>query len=295
MVNNSWGGDWTEQKLEAFVKYVNAYLTILNHNKTKYNWETIYFDGFAGSGERGQKDETFRADLFFSATNEEENLYQSAAERILSLEQLFDWYYFIDLNKNAIEQLQSRLSGINNIEPKRLQFRSGDCNKFLLELADIMKTSNKYAALVLLDPFGMQINWKSIEKLKNTRTDLWILVPTGVIVNRLLDREGKLLHLEKLISFFGLTEQEIREEFYHTFRHSTLFEDEIEVTSKVDKPINKIINLYIRRLKEIFTYVTKSPLVLRNSKNVPLFHFAFASNNQTGLKIAKDIIGKDNG
>ena len=44
-----WGGPWTEKKLEAFSKYVWSYLAIL---KRQTQWETIYFDGFAGSGER---------------------------------------------------------------------------------------------------------------------------------------------------------------------------------------------------------------------------------------------------
>ena len=295
---DAWGGSWTEQKLNAFVKYVNAYLKILNVYKDKYNWETIYFDGFAGSGEQGQKDDTLRSDMFFTPTDNEEHLYQGAAERVLTQEALFDWYYFIDKNENAIKQLKSKLLSISNIDSDRLQFRSGDCNKILSELAAAMGKSGgkkEYAALVFLDPFGMQIDWESIVKLKNTRTDLWLLVPTGVIINRLLDREGELSHLEKLISFFGLSEADIRKEFYQTTQHSTLFDGNVEVTSKVERPIEKIINLYIRRLKSIFEYVTESPLVLRNSKNVSLFHFAFASNNPTGLKIAKDIIGSNNG
>jgi len=49
-----WGGEWTATKLQAFEDYVNAYLTIINAQKDKYNgWPTtIYFDGFAGSGKR---------------------------------------------------------------------------------------------------------------------------------------------------------------------------------------------------------------------------------------------------
>ena len=39
-----WGGPWTEKKLNAFSKYVNAYLTIL---KAYPHWQTIYFDGFS--------------------------------------------------------------------------------------------------------------------------------------------------------------------------------------------------------------------------------------------------------
>ena len=52
---SSWGGLWTEEKLEAFEKYVNAYLTIMNVSRKKYGWKLIYFDGFAGSGSRTEK------------------------------------------------------------------------------------------------------------------------------------------------------------------------------------------------------------------------------------------------
>ncbi len=48
--SSEWGGRWTEEKLDAFEKYVNAYLTIMNSYKEKYDWKLIYFDGFAGSG-----------------------------------------------------------------------------------------------------------------------------------------------------------------------------------------------------------------------------------------------------
>ena len=51
--SGSWGGPWTEKKLEAFGKYVSVYLKIL---KRQPQWKTIYFDGFAGSGERKNAD-----------------------------------------------------------------------------------------------------------------------------------------------------------------------------------------------------------------------------------------------
>lgn len=49
----NWGGSWTEQKLDAFEAYVDAYLKIMYSTRKKCNgWpqEIIYFDGFAGSG-----------------------------------------------------------------------------------------------------------------------------------------------------------------------------------------------------------------------------------------------------
>ena len=152
-----------------------------------------------------------------------------------------------------------------------------------------MKRNKDYVALVLLDPFGMQIDWKSIASLKDTRTDIWILIPTGVIVNRLLDKACKLPYSHKLQAFFGLEEKEIIEYFYTTETHTTLFGDDEDIVTKVNKPIEKIAALYASQLKTIWKFVMEKPLPLKNSKGVPIFHFVFASNNETALKIAKQI------
>lgn len=283
--NSNWGGLWTEKKLDAFAKYVWSYLAIMK--KASY-WKTIYFDGFAGSGNRKKLQET---DLYrnLGLTIEEESVYKGAAERILNLRNnlTFDYYYFVDTNKQALNKLEQKLSAHEN--DKKLIFRPGDCNEQLIRLADSLK-SNKYAALVLLDPFGMQIDWKSIEHLKDTRSDVWILVPTGVVVNRLLDKKGEITHINKLESFFGLSEQKIRHEFYLKSKQQNLFGEEVESIQKVLNPIEKIVSVYVKQLKSIWKHVTEDPLILVNSKNVPIFHFVFASNNRTALRIAKDII-----
>ena len=158
-------------------------------------------------------------------------------------------------------------------------------------LAGAMQKDKKLASLVLLDPFGMQVDWSSIEMLKGTRTDLWILIPTGVIVNRLLDRKGELTHIEKLKSFFGKDEDFLRDYFY-TISQEQTFVGEIEKIKKVEKPIQKIAELYIKKLKDIFKYVTPEPMVLYNSRNTPIFHFACASNSSVAVKIANEIISK---
>ena len=38
-----WGGRWTEEKLDAFEKYVNAYLTIMNTYREKNGWKLLYY------------------------------------------------------------------------------------------------------------------------------------------------------------------------------------------------------------------------------------------------------------
>ena len=293
MSKDSWGGSWTEQKLDAFEKYVNAYLTIMNKHRDKNGWKLIYFDAFAGSGKRALSNKKEQTSMLFDITTEEENIYQGAAERVIRIKQRgFDYYYFIENDSASRNELENLLSSVKNEKNLDLRFRDGDANEYIHILADTMKNNKKLCSLTLLDPFGMQVNWDSIMQLKDTRTDLWILIPSGVIINRLLDKNGKLNNIDKLVAFFGLSEQEIREYFYEQDnKHNGLFDVDNGI-QKTSMPIQKISMLYIQQLKTIFNEVTKEPLEMKNSRNVPLFHFAFASNNPTALKIARDIIGK---
>lgn len=293
---SSWGGSWTEQKLDAFEKYVNAYLTIMNKYRGKYNWKLIYFDGFAGSGFRNEEISPDDNQLMFDLiddnqiTAEELTPYKGAAERVLSIAQEgFDYYYFIDKDAASSQMLEEKLAPLK--DGRQLEFRHSDANEQVSKLAAAMHNDKKLKSLVLLDPFGMQVDWSSFEKLKGTGTDLWILIPTGVIVNRLLDRKCKLTHIEKLTTFFGKDEEFLRNYFYKTYTERTLF-GETEIVEKVSEPIKKIAELYIQQMHTIFKYVTKEPLVLYNTRNTPIFHFACASNNESAIKIAHEIINK---
>ena len=100
----SWGGAWTEDKLDTFEKYVRAYLTIMNKYRDLYNWKLIYFDGFAGSGSRSidntdDDSDNMILELFENhyIQSEDISMYKGAAERVLDIQQKgFDYYYFID-------------------------------------------------------------------------------------------------------------------------------------------------------------------------------------------------------
>jgi len=289
-----WGGRWTEEKLCAFEKYVHAYLTIMNNNRDKFGWKLLYFDGFAGSGSRGgegsQEKSPLMEDLFDAhyISQEELDTYKGSAERVLNIDlRGFDYYYFIDKDKKATARLDALLSPYK--ESHVIECRADDANNQLRLLSDGLRRNKKLKSLVLLDPFGMQVEWSSIEMLKGSSTDLFILIPSGVIINRLLYRNGASPHYGKLSSFFGLSEAEIKERFYEHRTTQTLFGD-TEIVEKVKNPIQKIYDLYRERLGTIFRYVTEDPLVLYNNHNLPIFHFACASNNETAVKIAGEII-----
>lgn len=295
--NNGWGGSWTEEKLDCFEKYVKAYLTIMNNFRDKFNWKLIYFDGFAGCGDRERKKEgEAKSQALFGEESievEDMNVYQGAAERVVRLEKQmrgFDFYYFIDKYEDNITRLMLKLSQYDT--KGRKCYRCSDANEQALMLSQTLREkSGKYKCLCLLDPFGMTIDWNTIVALAGKSIDLWILVPTGSIVSRLVKNNGELRFPEKLESFFGLPENDIKNRLYVKKTSNGLF-GEIEEVQKVKSIVQEIANLYCDQLGTLFPYVTNTPLVLYNSKNVPIFHFVCASYNSTAVKIAKNIIDK---
>ncbi|MCU0435577.1 MAG: three-Cys-motif partner protein TcmP [Bacteroidia bacterium] len=289
MSNNSWGGQWTEIKLDAFIKYVRAYLTIMK--KYPY-WQTIYFDGFAGVGQRVRDRQGQQIlDLWEGEIPEDIDVYKGASKRVLEEKDLsFDYYYFIDKDKENISSLEQIANNTNHISRNRIIIREDDCNAQLTKLASAL-SKKKLAALIFLDPFGMQIIWDSIQQLKKTRSDIWILIPSGVSINRLLPKNGKTKSKKVLEGFFGLSYDEIHNHFYAKREDLTLF-GQITNEEKIENPIDKIISLYQIQLKKIWTYCSHEPLILYNSKKAPIFHLIFASNNEKALKIANQIISK---
>ena len=143
-----------------------------------------------------------------------------------------------------------------------------------------------------LDPFGMSVEWDVIELVAKTKAiDLWILFPIFA-VNRMLVRGKKPPESwkKRLTTVFGTEDWE--REFYTTHEIADLLG---ETHTQIEKVTDhrKIGQFFVGRLKHIFLDAAE-PLILRNSKNSPLYLFCFAAGNEkgatTGLKIAKDII-----
>lgn len=299
------GGDWTENKLDTFIAYVTAYLTILNKYKSKYGWKTVYFDGFAGAGthiiQASQEKNLFSFD-YSDEELSETTLYKGAVARVLELPEpfRFDRYIFVDKDKSSVESLRQLVNSQPMLSGIAIDIELSDCNQALQRF--VQSLTSRDAALIFLDPFGMQVNWESISDLRHhQRSDIWLLIPSGVAVNRLIKRDGSLLYPDKLERFFGLSEEQMTSIFYQEKdeQQLSLFDlaDDIAITDtepkiKIPNATEKIADIYIQQLKTIWKFVTESPLILYNNSGRAIFHLVFASNNEHGRKIAQQIITK---
>lgn len=278
-MKNQFGGDWTGQKIRIVYDYAKAYLQIM---KGHPYWKTIYFDGFAGTGE-----------IIKEGTEDE--IIEGASSKILSINEpcSFDIYYFVELDVAKAKTLELKIK--NDFPTKNAYVVSKDCNEKLVAMANFLKEKSKkkeiYKVLCFIDPFGMQINWKSLEELTGLGIDLWILVPTGVGANRLLKKNGDISEawLKKLEIFLGIPQKVVYDKFYRTSTSFNLFGEETSIINKENNAIEKIHSLYTEKLLTVFKFVSK-PFRLRNSKNSTMYHFLMATNNINALKIANDII-----
>lgn len=281
---NKFGGDWTENKIDILVEYARAYLHIMNVYAGKNNWKLLYFDGFAGSGfiRRGK--------------DENQRIIVGAAKRILEIDspRAFDTYYFVEKEPDNANLL--RVNTKELFPSKDVHIANTDCNEKIKSLSEFLASEKGRNCKVLayIDPCGMQLNWNSLEALQKLSVDVWILIPTGMGVNRLLTTDSKISEawLSKLETFLGMTKEEILPHFYTKIVSNTLFGEEIVIT-KEEKAIEKSAVLYRTRLKKLFKFVSDA-YVLKNTTNSTMFHFLMASNNKNAVKIANEIIKKYN-
>ena len=164
--------------------------------------------------------------------------------------------------------------------------RNEDANLFLKRWCDETDWK-RWRAVVLLDPYAMDVPWTTIEALARTQgIDLWWLFPCGAF-NRLLTRGAKPLQSwrDALTRICGTDTWEQR--FYEVQTHDGLF-GPMQTEQKISSFAG--INAFLReRLESIFVGVAKQPLYLANSQNTPIFMLFFAASNPKGAATATRI------
>jgi three-Cys-motif partner protein len=286
------GGEWTTAKLKCLGKYLHAYATILAKQK---NLRFAYIDAFAGSGYWAEKRDDDPAQLAFPEQWEtDSSQYRAGSARIaLEADPPFDRYIFLE---NSLTQSQ-RLEALKGDFPDKasdVQVVLADANKYLLDLCEKRWTNHR--AVLFLDPYGMQVDWSTVEAIAATKAiDMWYLFPLGVAVNRLLRRDASIASSirTRLDRLFGTGVW--FDTFYETQERLTL--EGPEVCTVKTATFDGIAAFVNDRLAEAFAGVAEKPLALCNSKNVPIYLLCFAAGNERGaptaIKIAQDIMLKE--
>jgi three-Cys-motif partner protein len=278
---DAFGGPWTQDKLIRLRDYLRAYMRIF---RSRPYFETVYVDAFAGTGlipprpagsapqQRLEPDEPEVAGFI-----------EGSARVALSIDPPFTRYLFIERSASKVKELEGLREAFPDLAA-RIQIVRGDANDYLTDW--VGRTDWKRTrAVVFLDPCGMQVEWRLLEALGRTKAvDLWLLVPIGMGVNRLLT-QNELPPKEwqdRLTRFFGTDEW--LQECYQASAQGSLFGDQPALAKVVD--YERLAAYFVERLATVFPRVAPNPLTQRNSRNSPMFMLTFAAANATAIKIA---------
>ena len=273
MYKHSFGGSWTEEKLGRLDAYIKAYLTALKNK----HFELIYLDAFAGTGAVDRDHGDAATEMLFTdvAAVEKQEYIDGSALIALQQENPFNKYIFIESNRNRVKTLKKRVQ-VYVDHGLKIEVLNQKCGEFLEQFCRQDWSSRR--ALVFLDPYGMQVDWKVLEMLAETQAiDLMILIPYGMGANRLLVRDVSTMDpswADRLDSFFGT--HEWREACYSESVQGELFDE--PSTQKVWN-IDDVLKFYIGRMEKIFAYVHPKPYILTAPGNKKLFALGFASAN----------------
>lgn len=296
MVEPQFGGPWTEEKLSRLRKYLQAYMKIFSTNTRAKLLKTTYVDAFAGTGFRKEfPSQAPEEDSLFdvSADSDAEALRKGSTQVALETTPPFSEYIFIEHNEEHARSLLNLTRRFPNVAP-RIKIIPEDANVYLLKWCketDWKRTR----AVVFLDPYGMQVDWTTIEAMAYTKAiDLWILFPLGVGVNRLLlrDRPPEGSWADRLTRILGTDAW--RKAFYRQSKQGNLFSETPDLVKDAD--FATISKFWVTRLQSVFAEAARNPLPLRNSRNVPIYLLSFAAANprvaKTAVKIAQDILSR---
>ena len=165
------GGDWTTAKLDVIARYLASYTTALKDKPSKeHPFVKGYIDAFAGTGYRDARrdDRTGHSQVLLPdlAEPEPQALLDGSARLALKTQPRFDRYIFIERSPERCAQLELLKQDFPDLAAD-IQIRRGDANAEIQELC--AKDWSSHRAVLFLDPYGMQVDWATVEAIAQTK------------------------------------------------------------------------------------------------------------------------------
>jgi three-Cys-motif partner protein len=182
MVEHSFGGPWTEIKLDAVQYYLGCYTKALK----RAGLDLWYIDAFAGTGSRDAQ-RVVGGLLEGTPVETVNERLAGSARRAVSVQPPFDHFVFIEMDRTRCEalasvKLENPAADINVIP--------GEANEVLRSLVRqepwLRKDSSKSRGVVFLDPYALHVDWETLKALATTRVlDVWYLFPIRDTIRQL--------------------------------------------------------------------------------------------------------------
>lgn len=186
------GDEYTRKKLDAVESYLKPYRQVLK----KQQFELLYIDACAGSGHsmpksvsKAEKESAKQARLdgFSMPVLEADQILTGSAVRALGSDPPFHRYLLNDKKQANVRALSRIVDEDFPHLRDRVEITGLDANDMLRQVCEKYDWK-KTRALVFLDPFGLQINYETLQMLGATKAvDLWYLVPVFAMYRQVSD------------------------------------------------------------------------------------------------------------
>jgi len=212
-------------------------------------------------------------------------------------------YVFFEVDVKRYKKLEK----LEDLYPNRkIAVKNGDANEYVQKLCRDLKWHERTAfrrgirAVLFLDPFGMSVDWKTLEAVAETKAiDIWYLFPTHAVLRQTPKDSSKIdIHKENSLNRM-LGGDWWREAFYEAPPTISDSDDLFSISNVEAKPTStqsevrtatsgEVEQAFRNKLLEIFPHVCDEPLALQNH-NVPMFSlfFAVSNNSPQAINLAK--------
>lgn len=283
MAQIKFGGAHTIQKLDCLEKYLAAYLKVFKNLPWAH---TIYVDAFAGTGEV-----PLAADYPELPLDQDGQAFiVGSARRALGITENFSEYVFIEKKRGNARALENLKASFSSKGPS-INIVNADANVGLQKIC-ASRDWKKCRAVVFLDPFGSQVEWKTIQALAATKAvDLWYLFPAGLSVHRQVRKKDGSVHeshQDSLDRILGTRE------WRNAFAEEV--DGELDLFSERRRQTKKVVTadsatrFMIERMQGVFEGGVLDDWLPLGSGNVHMFSLLFAwANPSANAKKAGEI------
>jgi three-Cys-motif partner protein len=280
----------TAKKQSVVVDYLASYLTAMSRQP----FHLSYVDAFAGCGARVDASRAAEEQQSLALDHAEaagDRPRAGTAIAALRLRPPFHRYVFGDLSKRHLAALSARVAEAQSAGEQipTPEIAAGDANALVQRECDWLNGHKGRRAVMFLDPYGMQVAWSTLQAIATCpKIDLWLLLPTGIAVNRMLPwkREQHPKWAARLDAFYGCSDW--RAAFMTT--HQDMLGD-VRQTRAMD--LSGVVRFTMERLGELFGGgLYPDALALRSGRR-EAYHLVFASSSRDERvwKIAHGIAG----
>ena len=250
--DHEFGGQHTDIKLAIVERYLKRYSAAL-HTWCDAVW---YIDAFAGTGKRTVRVEARKGDLFENPAPERIEQRRGSAQIAIDIDPPFDRLVFMDAKKRHFEAL----CHLKDEYPDRnITVLRGDANS-LIQQEIQWDGWRKTRAVMFLDPYGMEVEWKTLQMIAATRAiDVWYLFPLAGLYRQAARSFAKIDTTKEASITRMLGTESWKDELYSTIspQHSDdllgMLDDEEERQRNAD--VCGLEQYVRKRLKTIFPEV----------------------------------------